>query len=428
MKASDLCTLEDIMVKNQTVLVRLDINSPLNRETGEIIDDTRIVKSVSTISYLVDNQAKVVLLAHQGDSLDYQNFTSLEQHAAKLMDLLGQQVMYIDDICSDYVYQKIAQLRSGEVLLLGNIRYLSEEISAFEKDVTLTPRQMTNTWLYRCLSPLIDVYVNEAFSAAHRNAPSLIAFQQNRPAAVGRQYYEEISHLETLLNSQSQATYYVLGGAKISDAFGMISEILRQKRVKMVLTTGVVGMVFLAAKGYDLGKNYMEFLSNKGFLSYIDQAANILELYADFIAVPRDVAYQSNSGLRKELSCGQMAEQNASYLDIGKETISEYKDFLEEAEIIFANGPAGVYEQDIFELGTQQLFQAIANSTAFSVIGGGDTVTAAKKYIDLADISYVSTAGGAMIQYLSGKKLPVVQSMNEASQRLRKEGFVNDKV
>lgn len=417
--------LEDIEVTNKTVLTRLDVNSPIDPLTAKIVDDTRIVKSIPTLRYLMDHKAKTIILAHQGDSLDYQNLTSMSLHADRLSELLGKKVEYIEDVCGPYACQKIRDLKKGQILFLGNVRYLAEEISTFENNVKLTPEKMKKTWLYRSLSPLIDVYINEAFSAAHRNSPSLVVFSQDRPAAVGIQYYKEISALSKLLADKSGNTYYILGGAKVSDAFGMMNEVLKKGRAKKILTTGVVGMIFLAAENFDLGRKYHDFLVSKGLISFVKEAQQLLNFYKDSILLPLDVAYESEKHERKEISPAKMGQINQMYLDVGSKTIELYSKILQEAAVIFSNGPAGMYERELFHTGTRSLFKVIESSNAYSVIGGGDTITAAKKYIDLAQIGYVSTAGGAMIQYLSGKELPVVEAM-KAAKNLREKEIISE--
>lgn len=425
-EVQQLNRLTDIDIRNKTVLARLDVNSPMDPLTGRIVDDTRIVKSLPTLQYLLDHEAKIVILAHQGDSLDYQNLTSMNLHAERLTELLGRKVEYIEDVCGPFACEKIGALNPGQILFLGNVRYLAEEISTFENSVKLTPEKMKQTWLYRSLSPLIDVFVNEAFSAAHRNSPSLVAFAQDRPAAVGIQYYKEISALSKLLASENSDSCFLLGGAKVSDAFGMMNEVLKKGRAQRILTSGVVGMIFLAAEGIDLGENYHEFLAARGLLPFIKEAQQLLVDYRNIIVLPSDVAYESGQGIRKETAPGKMGSLNQMYLDIGAKTIEQYCKMLGKAKIIFSNGPAGVYEKDLFQSGTKALFKAIASSAAYSVIGGGDTVTAAKKYIDLESVSYVSTAGGAMIQYLSGKPLPVVEAMKKAGINTREKETISE--
>lgn len=414
-------TVADIDVKGKTVLVRLDINSPLDTKTKKIVNQNRIEKSIPTLRLLIEKEAKIAVLAHQGDSLDYHNVIPLEEHRLILAKLLNTTVYYIDDVCGEAARKSVKQLQEKEIIILGNARYLSEEMSTFENSVVLSASEMQRTWLYRQLAPLVDFYVNDAFSAAHRNSPSMVAFQESIPTVAGEQYYTEFETLSRLLDTNGSAVSFILGGAKVSDAFGMIDETLHREKATIIMTAGVVGMIFLAASGVPLGQVYTDFLRQKGLLEFIDIAAQIMSAYPGKICLPDDVAFQNSEGHRQEITVDQMERVNKSYLDVGKRTIEQYKSLIEKAEMLFMNGPAGVYENSHFEYGTSKLFKAVSESKAFSVIGGGDTVSAASKYIDLRDINYVSTAGGAMIQFLSGKHLPLIESMNRAFERFGSE-------
>ena len=178
-------SINDYDYSNKTVLLRIDINSPIDPLTKKIVSDNRIRKSIPTIRTLLDKGAKLVMIAHQGDTLDYSNLIPLHEHAEKLSQYLGSTVSYIDDPCGPAAQERIKTLRAGEGILLGNLRYLTEEISTFENAVKLEPKDMKDTYLVRSLLPLCDFYVNDAFAAAHRNAPSMVAFQQLLPTAAG---------------------------------------------------------------------------------------------------------------------------------------------------------------------------------------------------------------------------------------------------
>lgn len=409
-----IITIDDLDVKNKRVLVRLDINSPLDFRTKKIVNTERILRSLPTLKKLIRLQAKIVIIAHQGDTLDYQNFIALDQHAKILERLLNQKVTYIDEICGEKAIEIIENLKSGEILLLGNLRYLTEEASTFENYVDLKAEEMLDTLLVRKLVSHFDYYVNDAFSTAHRNAPSMVAFQELLPTAAGELYSEEYKNLSSLQTIRTRPSIFILGGSKISDAFGMMNEVLSKRNVDKILTTGVVGMVFIAASGFALGEKYDEFLLSKGLVKYIDDARQLLKNYSDIISIPIDVAYENNLGQRVEIGLGQLEKVNEMYFDIGSQTINLYTGIIRNSETIFMNGPAGVYEKELFEEGTRMIDKAVVESKAFSVIGGGDTINSASKYINLEMISYVSTAGGAMIQFLSGKKLPLVEAMNKA--------------
>jgi len=410
--------LESLDYENKSVLVRLDINSPIDIKSHKIINDNRIKKSIDTIKFLMDNNAKVALIAHQGDTLDYQNLISLEEHALKLSEYLNVKIEYIDDVAGDMAIRKIKNLKSGECILLGNLRYLTEEVSSFEQSVKLTPSEMQKCYLVRRYKGLFDYYVNDAFSAAHRNSPSMVAFQKILPSVAGRLFIDEISNLNKIMNDPMKPSIFILGGAKISDAFGMIDKVLSDNLADKILTAGITGEIFLIASGYDIGKKKREFLQEKNLLFFVDDAKKYLNAYPGKIEFPIDLAYEEDEK-RKELEISELPK-NKMFMDIGKKTLHKYKRVIEEAKTIFVNGPAGVYELEMFEFGTKELWKLISIVEGYSVIGGGDTVNAAAKYIDLNKIDYVCTAGGAMVRYLSGKKLPLIEAM-ESSYRENRE-------
>ncbi|MFW5712106.1 MAG: phosphoglycerate kinase, partial [Spirochaetota bacterium] len=245
--------MEEFDVAGKRVLLRVDINSPIDPDTKKIVNTNRIDKSLPTISWLLDKGARLALIAHQGDTLDYQNLIPLAEHAQKLSEKLGRKVDYIDDVCGPAAQERVKKLKDGEAILLGNLRYLCEEISTFENAVKLKPEEMLDTYLVRSLAPLFDLYVNDAFAAAHRNAPSMVAFQELLPAAAGPLFFNEVSALTKVLKTPVHPSVYVLGGAKISDAFGMMEQVLASGAADKILACGVTGAVMLIASGVNLG-------------------------------------------------------------------------------------------------------------------------------------------------------------------------------
>ena len=203
-------SLEEVDVAGKTVLLRVDINSPIDPDTRRIVNTNRIEKSVPTIAYLLEQGAKLALIAHQGDTLDYQNLISMQEHVQILSGLLGSTVDYIDDVCGPAAQDKVRALKPGSAVLLGNLRYLSEEISTFETAVKLEPPEMLDTYLVRGLAPLIDLYVNDAFAAAHRNAPSMVAFQEIKPTAAGRLLFDEVAALNRVMTQPEHPSVCLL--------------------------------------------------------------------------------------------------------------------------------------------------------------------------------------------------------------------------
>ncbi len=409
-----ILTLDDLDFQDRTVLLRVDINSPIDRETGGLADDNRIRKSLPTIRELSDVGARTAILAHQGDTEDYQNLVSLAPHAERLAELLGRPIGFIDDIAGPTAVERIKSLRSGELLLLNNVRYLTEEVSTFVNFVKLTPEQMAGTRLVRNLAPLADYFVCEAIAAAHRSAPSLVGFAEALPAAGGRLFVDELNALTRIKDSPAQPCVFVLGGSRIADAFSMMEQVLREGTAYRVLTSGLTGEVMLLALGTRLGQPTERFIHEKGLAPYIERARGLLEAYGERIVYPTDFAI--DDGGRVELGLDGLPADRL-LVDIGAGTISRYVEIIQGAATIFVNGPAGVYERPASALGTQRLWTAITDAPGYSVIGGGDSVAAAGRFGVRDRMGYVCTSGGGMVRYLSGQKLPVVEALRRAARR-----------
>lgn len=407
--------LRGLDIAGKKILFRPDINSPIDPVTKKIVNENRLKKNAVTLKYMLENGAAVALIAHQGDTQDYQNLIPLEEHAEKLTALTGYPVHYIDDVCGPAAIEAVKALPSGEAIILGNLRYLGEELSTFSNFVKLEPEQMQSVWHIRKLTPLFDLYVNDAFSAAHRGAPSMVGFPYALPSAAGFQFFDEYAALASVKDGAEHPSMFVLGGAKISDAFGMMESVLSNGTADRILTTGVTGIVMHIAKGVQFGEPQMKFLRDRDMLVFVEQAKKYLDMFPDSFELPRDLAYEKD-GERVECSIDELP-QDAQFIDIGAKTIADYQKLLAGAKTIFANGPAGVYEQEKFDVGTRGIWQGIADSDAYSVIGGGDTVSSATKFIDLTKISYVCTAGGAMVRFMSGKKLPLIAAMEQSYER-----------
>lgn len=407
--------MSDFDVAGKMVILRPDINSPIDPVTKKIVNTNRIEKSMPTLRWLLDNKARVAIIAHQGDTLDYQNLIPMGEHAQKLSALLGSEVAYIDDVCGPAALTALRSLKPGQAILLGNLRYLSEEISTFETAVKLKPQEMLETWLVRSLAPLADLYVNDAFAAAHRNAPSMVAFQELLPSAGGIQLMEEYTALKTVTESPKRPCVFVLGGAKISDAFDMMRLVLEKGTADWILTAGVTGLVMLIAKGIDVGAATMQFLKDRSLDSFIPEAKELLATWGDHYLMPVDLACEVN-GARKEILVDSLP-MDCMFPDVGTKTIALYAEKIAGAGSVFVNGPAGMYEKPMWEKGTREIWKAIEQAPGYTVVGGGDTISAATKYCDLSRFGYVCTGGGAMVRFLAGKRLPLIDAMEKSFDR-----------
>lgn len=408
-------TLDDFSLRGKTVLCRVDINQPVDRQTGALKSTTRITACVPTIRELSGKGARVVLLAHQGSDIEYKNYYCTRPHAAVLTKLLKQEVKWIDDVCGPAARRLITSLRDGEILLLDNVRFVAEEQTLFETKLLLTPEEQAQTLLVRKLAPLADLYVCDAFAAAHRSQPSLCGFEQVLPSAMGRLFEREYCVISELMEAPAHPCVFVLGGSKISDAFLMMDTVLGKGSADCVLTGGLVGNILLAAVGENIGQGSLDFIYRSNYAEYIEVARSLYQKYRERILLPTDLAYV-REGERMECSIGNVPPEIAA-VDIGAETIRSYRKIIAEAGTVFVNGPMGVFEEAPSENGTRAIFEALGETAADTVVGGGDSVTAADKYGVTQKLGYLCTGGGALIRFLTGEELPVVKALRAAAEK-----------
>ncbi len=407
----EIKTLDDFDFKDKTVITRLDLNCPYDSEAGKLKDTTRIKAAIPTIKELSEAGAKLVLLTHQGGDLEYHNYISTELHAAEISKLVGKDITFIDDICGPAAREAIEKLDEGQILLLDNVRYMAEEMTLFETKLKLTPEEQAKTIVVRKLAPLADIYICDGFAAAHRDQPTLVGFEELLPSGMGRLFEKEYGILSKIMDSPEHPVVFMLGGAKIEDAFSMMGQVLSKGVADKILTAGLLGQVFLMASGVKLGTKTEEVIYAKKLDQYLDQAKKILEDYNGKIIVPLDFAYDEDG--RYEIGIEDLPSEFA-ISDIGSKTIDMYKDIISGAGTVFINGPAGVFEKPETEYGTKELFTHTAKSDCFSVIGGGDSITAANKFVPGGGFSYMCTGGGAMVRFLSGEELPVVKALKKS--------------
>ncbi|MBQ3109052.1 MAG: phosphoglycerate kinase [Clostridia bacterium] len=406
-------TIDEFELKGKTVLCRVDMNQPVDHATGTLKNITRIKACAPTIRELSDKGAKVVLMAHQGSDIEYKNFYTTRPHAAVLAELLDRPVKFVEDVCGPTAKAEISALKEGEILLLDNVRFQSEEQTLFEMKLCLTHEQQAKTQVVRNLAPLGDLYVCDAFAAAHRDQPTLCGFEQLMPSAMGRLFEKEYCVISELMESPARPAVFVLGGAKISDAFLMMETVLSGGAADKVLTGGLVGQILLAAKGENIGSGSLDFIYKSNYSEYIEKAKGIYEKHADKIVLPVDLAYLED-GKRCECKVGAVPE-HISVMDVGSETAKLYADIVLSAKTVFVNGPIGVFEKELTELGTKTLWEALGATEAYTVVGGGDSITATAKYGQTDNISYICTGGGALIRFLTGEELPVVKALRHAA-------------
>lgn len=403
----DYLTMEDVKLDNKRVLVRVDFNSPMD-PSGNILDDKRIKSHLDTLRALED--CRVVLMAHQSRA-GKKDYTTMEAHARSATRLLRRDVAYIDDIFGSHAREAIRSLMPGEVLLLENTRFYAEE------NMNRTPADHAKSHMVKRLAPLFDLFINDAFAVSHRSHCSVVGFTEVLPSIAGLLMDKEITALDKGLKGDEHPTIYSLGGTKADDSIKVIENVLRRGGADKILTSGVVATVFLMAAGIDVGEANRKFVEDQEYLEQIPVASKLLAEYPDKIAMPVDVALNKN-GERIDVAVSALSN-DLPIADIGLETIVDYSKELKDARVTVMNGPAGIFEQEKFKLGTSELLKASAESD-YSIAGGGHSVAAIEQLGLESKFSHVSMGGGASITYLSGEPLPGIEALKKYALKVRK--------
>jgi phosphoglycerate kinase len=399
MKIPKIPTLKDIDITNKKIFMRIDINVPINPDTGEIVDDRRIRVHAETIREVLEKyKPAIVLGSHQGRPGE-PDFITLEKHAERLSKYLGYEVKYIDDVMGPAARKAIEELKPGEILLLDNLRLVSEEV------IEATPEKQSYTIFVRRLAPLFDAYVNDAFAAAHRSQPSIVGFPLVLPSAAGPLFEKEISALKKVVEGFESPRIFVLGGTKVRDLLRVIENLVKNKMADRILTTGLLAQLFLVAKGINLGRENMRFLEEKGILPLIPRARYILLMGAP-IETPIDFKVLID-GEVKNTGLGGI---KGKIMDIGEQTARIYSEFIKDAKVVVMRGPAGVIEDERFREGTLTLLKAAYETKAFVLIGGGH-LTSLIDESKLNEHIHVSTGGNALLLFLSGETLPALKAL-----------------
>jgi len=390
--------IEHFEVSGKRVVKRVDINSPID-EKGNIVINPRIRRHAQSIKELSDRGAKVIVTAHQGRKGD-KDFLSLEKHAGMIAELTGKDVRFVPGTDEARVEKEIAGMKPGEILVLENTRmWKNEEDNIHENPLT------------RVLAKNSDIYLLDAMSVAHREHASVVGLTKYVKSGVGFVLRNELTALQKMEGGQ---VLLIIGGGKAKDSIKIMKTWLASGKASKVLLGGTVSVLFIYADGYrnEASKKYLE---EEGLMAFIPEAKELLEKYRDRIFVPEDVALNVE-GKRVESRVDALGE--GPIFDIGEETIEKYSEEIFNTKKILINGPMGVYEMPQFETGTRKILEAIAESEAFSLVGGGHTISAIEKFkIPEDKFGYVSLSGKALIQYLSGKELPALKALKESSSK-----------
>ena len=399
----NILTLDDFELKDKTIFLRVDMNCPIDPETMEISGTKRIEEATETIESLGD--AKLVVASHQG-RVGNKDYTGMEKHAKVLEKFLNRDIKYVQDVIGSAAKNEIESLKNGEILLLDNLRLCAEENYEF------SPTEAAKTIMVQRLAKLFDLCVLDSFPSAHRSHPSIVGFPQVLPACAGRIVEREVRKLDEILTVAKAPHVVVLGGAKISDRIESIKLLIKNGRADHVLLTGLIGNVFMRAQG-----RIKSSLGIKREEEIVAKAHSLIGEYPDVFSTPVDVAVDKD-GSRVEVDVRD-ANRGDTIKDIGPKTVEHYNKIISGAGTVFISGPAGFFEKEQFMFGTKALLEAVANSMATTIVSGGHLTHALKKY-SLADkIDHISTAGGALVLYLAGERLPMIQSLEEAAKRER---------
>jgi len=383
-------------LKNKKVLVRVDFNVPVG-EDG-IVDekeDWRIKATLPTIEYLIEKEAKVILIAHLGrpeknlESGTWNLKYSLKPVAKRLEELLGREVKFVDDCIGDKVNDAVEKMQAGEIVLLENLRFYEEEKNNDKKFAAK-------------LASFADIYINNAFSVSHREHASVCAITKFLPSYAGLLLEKEIKILLDAINNPKKPATIIIGGAKAKTKVPVIKYLV--DKFDNILVGGVVANVILKAKGVDIGSSILGDI-DLDEVKKISFGDNKIHIPVDAIVCSCDTKKVFSSAIGK-------IEDN-EILDIGHETAKLYSKIISDSKTIIWNGPMGKFEEEDFALGTKEIAKAVVKSGGYTIIGGGDVIAAVDKFEDIKKINYVCTGGGAMLDFLSGKKLPGLKALNK---------------
>ncbi len=387
-------TIKDIDLKGKKVLVRCDFNVPMD-ENKNITDNARIVAALPTIKYLLENNCAIILCSHLGRPKgEFKPEFSLKPVAKELSKLLDKQVIMSNDVIGEDTKKKAEELKNGEIMLLENVRFHREET---DNDPEFSKQ----------LASLAEIYVNDAFGAAHRAHSSTEGVAQYLPAVAGLLIEKELKFLGNALNNPERPFIAILGGAKVSDKIGVIDNLL--EKVDTLMIGGGMAYTFFKAQGYEVGKSLCE-------LDKLDLARELMEKAKNKgvkLMLPIDTKIGKEFDINTESKTVKYTEIPADWegFDIGEETIKLFSEELRKAKTVVWNGPLGLFEFPQFAIGTNEIAKVLSEINATTIIGGGDSAAAVKKAGLQDKMTHISTGGGASLEFLEGKKLPGIECL-----------------
>ena len=390
-------TIRDYDLEGKKVIIRCDFNVPI--KDGQIIDDNRIVMALDTINYAINHGAKVILMSHLGRIKEEEDKikNSLRLVSIRLSELLNKEVLFIPQTRGKILEEAINSLQNGDVLLMENTRF---------EDVPGKKESGNDIELGKYWASLGDIFINDAFGTAHRSHASNVGIATYLPSGLGFLVENEMNNL-SILNNPEHPFVVILGGSKVADKIGIIENLVT--KADKIIIGGGMAYTFLNAKGYDIGKSILDSEN-------IEFCKNILAKYSDKIILPVDnvvVKEFSNDVSNRTIKVNEFLKDDIG-MDIGVETVSLFSSILENAKVVFWNGPLGVYEFSKYSIGTEKVLEKLIKTNAKTILGGGDIVAAASKLGYKDKVTHASTGGGVTLEFMEGKELPgVVSIMNK---------------
>lgn len=384
--------LDDVELEGKNVVLRTDLNLPV--EDGEPQKTVRFDRYLETIRELSERGARTMIIAHQGRPAR-NDFLSLERHSEILSDSLGQDVNFVQSFFGSQLGDAVASMDNGGVCMLENIRFLSEELQ------NVSPERHADDYFIQNAIDYFDLYVDDAFSAAHRSHGSMVGFTEHLDSYAGPIMQRELENCRKVRDEFDEGLL-VLGGEKPSDVIGMLEEMI--EGVDKVLLGGVPGELALKIKGNDLGQKG-DWIEKHGFDTKASELEKMMEKHGDKIIVPEDL--RTDSGNHEP---GEIPENEMTW-DIGEETERKYAEKIKTAEAVVMKGPMGAFDQG-HEKGSKKVVKELAENEAYTVIGGGHTSSLVQRFNhEMSDFNHVSIAGGAFVRFMSGEKLPAVEAL-----------------
>lgn len=390
-------TIRDFDIKDKKVLIRCDFNVPI--KDGKIVDDNRIVSSLPTIEYALNEGAKVILFSHLGRVKEESDLekNNLEIVSYRLSELLGKKVTFVNETRGQELEDKVNSMMSGDVILVQNTRY---------EDLDGKKESSNDTELGKYWASLGDIFINDAFGTIHRAHASNVGIATYLPSGIGFLVEKELNALK-ILDNPDRPYIVILGGAKVSDKIGVIDNLVT--KADYILIGGGMAFTFLKAAGYNIGKSLLEE-------EKIDYCKDLLDKYKDKIILPTSVVL-SKEALKevdvRETTTKDIGEDEIG-VDVGENTVYQFEKYLSDAKVVVWNGPLGVYEVDRFRKGTLDILKYLTDNNIKTIIGGGDTAAIVSSDEELkSKLYHTSTGGGATLEYLEGKELPGIKALDK---------------